>query len=172
LIFKENLTAYKIIGVLLILIGNIIIVFGAKFNKTYSKMILLRVLVCVLIAAANMLDAYNGKNFPLSFYMFFGYFGGGIIAYFLSKVSINKIKSQLKQNLIGQLLMGILAALGYFCFLQAFNYAEKSIVIPISYVNSILLVILGIVFLKERKFLWKKIIAIIVVFLGSVFVNL
>jgi len=172
LIFNESITANKIIGVLFILVGNIVIVFGTKFNKLDSRMIMLRIFNCIIIASGNLIDANNSKNFPLSFYMFVGYFGGGIIAYFGSRVSIAKLKEQLHQNLKGQLIMGIASAISYYCFLQAFVYAEKSIVIPITYSNSVILVILGILFLRETKSLWKKIVAILIVFFGSVLINL
>ena len=132
---------------------------------------MLRLLVCVMFAASNIIDGHNGKNFPLSFYIFIGYFGGGLIAYLASRVSISKLKDELKGNLKMQLIMGTISAFGYYMFLQAFNYAEKSIVIPITYVNTIITVILGIVILKETKSLWRKILAIIIVFLGSVLVN-
>jgi drug/metabolite transporter (DMT)-like permease len=172
LLFRETATVNKILGVLMILGGNIIVMFGTKFNKQDSKMIYLRILVCVMLAIGNLIDSRNGRNFPLSFYTFIGFFVGGIISYIGAKTNVAELKSEMKTNFWGQIIMGSTSAFGYILFLQAFNFAETSIVIPLSYINTIITVILGIVFLKERHSLWKKIIAIFIVFFGSLLINL
>jgi drug/metabolite transporter (DMT)-like permease len=171
-LFKESITLNKILGVVFIIAGNIFVLNGTKFSKLDTKMIIYKIIVCVMFAVANLLDGYNGKNFPSSFYIFFGYVLGGVIAYFGSKICFEKVKEQFKENSKALIIMGFTAALGYYFFLQAFNFADKSIVIPLAYLSSIITVLLGITILKETKSLWKKIISIIIVFLGSVLINL
>ena len=172
LLFKESLTIGKIFGVLFIIIGNIIVVTGYKHNKQNNKMIALRVLACFIMGVANLIDGYNGKFFPLSFYIIVSYIIGGVIAYYGGKMNIAMIKEEIKSNCLGQITLGICASVGYFLFLQAFNYAEKSIVFPLAYTNTIMVVVLGIIFLKEWDSIKKKIFAVILAFIGSVLINL
>lgn len=172
LLFKEELSIGKIFGVLLIIIGNIIVVTGYKHNKQNNRMIALRVLSCFLMGVANLIDGYNFKFFPLSFYIIVSYIAGGLIVYYGGKMNLSIIKEELKSNWLAEVFMGICASIGYFLFLQAFIYAEKSIVFPLAYTNTIMVVLLGIILLKERDSFKKKIFAVILVFLGSVLINI
>lgn len=172
LLFKESLTIGKIFGVILIIIGNVIVVTGYKHNKQNNRMIILRMLSCLIMGIANLIDGYNFKFFPLSFYILFSYIVGSAIVYYGGKMNLSIIKEELKSNWLAETIMGICASVGYFLFLQAFNYAEKSVVFPLAYTNTIIVVLLGIIFLKETDTIKKKIIAVIMVFIGSVLINL
>jgi drug/metabolite transporter (DMT)-like permease len=173
LIFNENLTIGKIFGVVFILSGNLLVVgFNKKQAKLDSKGVFFRILASVIIAIGNIIDGQNSKFFPLSFYVFFGYFFGGVINIVLSNVKVSGLVEEFKSNKWGQIGMAVFASLGYFLFLTAFKYTQKSIAIPVSYAGAVIAVVMGIFILKEKNDKWRKLFAVAIVFIGSVLLSI
>ena len=171
IVFNESATLGKIIGVIMILLGNFIVVGFKKKGKLDYKAVFLKIFASLLFGLANVIDGANSKNFPLSFYVFVGYFFGGVISMVFSDVKFSMLVDEFKSNKWGQIGMAVTASLGYFLFLTSFKYTQKTIAIPLSYTSAVIAVVMGIVILKEKNDLWRKLVAVAIVFTGSVLLS-
>lgn len=172
-LFNEELTILKLSGMLLLLVGNVVLIGKSWQNKSISREGLkYQILSSVVFSVALMLDAFNSVNFSVSLYSFFAYFVSGIFMWIIARVSWKEIKYEVKTNWKGQLIMGGFSALGYYLFVKSFALAEKTVVMPVNNLGTIIVVILGFVFLKETKDMKRKIIAAILAFGGAVLLSI
>lgn len=70
-------------------------------------------------------------------------------------------------------LNGLFLSATYYCVMRAYELGgEVSRMYPIQQLESVILPLLGIVFLKERKHLYQKVIAAIIAFIGVLLIRL
>ena len=173
LLFREEVTVFKLAGIALLLVGNVVLIGKAWKNKTVNrKGVKLQILASVVYTIALMLDASNSANFSVSLYAFFAYFLGGLFMIPLARVSIKEIRSEIKTNWKSQLIMGIFSATGYYLLIKAFALAEKTVIVPVNNLGTVIVVILGIIFLKEIKDVKRKIFAAVLAFAGAVLLSI
>lgn len=171
--FRELVTFNKVLGIGLLLLGNGLIIAGSWKHKTVDpEGVKLRILAALTTSIALLLDAANSANFSISLYSFFAYGLGGVIMWIITRVSWNEIKWETTHNWKGQLIMALLSVFGYIMLLKAFALAPKTIVVPLNYMSTIIVVLLGIVILKEKAHLKRKIIAAILAFAGAVLLSI
>lgn len=172
-LFREDVTWMKLAGIALLLVGNVVLIGKAWRNKTINKKgIVLQILASIVASISLMLDAVNSVNFSVSLYGFFAYFVAGILMIPLARVSIKAIKSELKTNWKSQLIMGVFSAAGYYLLIKSFTLAEKTVVVPVNNLGTVIVVILGIIFLKEIKDVKRKIFAAVLAFAGAVLLSI
>lgn len=172
-LFHEDLTWAKLLGIALLVGGNLILIGPAWKQKNVNpKGLLLRALASVAITMSILLDASNSHNFSVSFYAFMAYMGGGVFSWLMSRNTFAEVKDAFVSNWRLQLIMGALSAVGYYFFIKAFALAPKIVVVPLNNLNAILVVLLGIVLLKETKNTKLKIIAGILAFAGAVLLSI
>lgn len=167
LLFSETLSAFKLSGVFLIILGNVLIAW--KGNKiTLSKGIILISIGVFLFSVNSLVDKSFAASFSPSFYKFFLIFIESIVLFFAFSQNLTKIKKEFKIHGLYLLLVGPMIAYGTFFVIKAFQVqGEISKVLPIFSLSLPFSVILGIILLKEKEDIIKKIIAMLFVFSGS-----
>ena len=173
MVFGEPATLNKIIAVILILLANISILIkkksGAKIN---FKGIVIRLAASIILGSALIIDAKNSVNFSLPLYAFITYFFPGILTYIFSRANFSDVREHIARFYKGIFLMSLMGTLGYYFLIKSFQTLEKSIAAPLNNLSPVIMVCLGIVFLKETDRIWVKRFAVIIVFLAAVLLNL
>ncbi|MEI7579282.1 MAG: EamA family transporter [bacterium] len=176
LIFSESNTLSKMFGVALIILGNIVLVSKLSASKDLKKGILLRLVFAFCGAIGGLVDSkiQTDKLVSINLYSLIDWIFPGIIVTFIAfRFSSTKvIIKDIKKNFWGMLLMSVCAVMGTITIFRAYANEEKSIVNPILKLSTILVIILGIVFLKERKNLKAKFLATVIVFSGLILVSI
>ena len=68
--------------------------------------------------------------------------------------------------------MGLMGPIGYSALLYAYQIAPKSVVYPLNSLTTIFLVFMGILFLKEKSMIKRKLIAGVIVFIGAALLSI
>lgn len=173
IIFNEDVTLQKIIGVGLILSGNILLFIKGNKTKRISTIgVALRVLAAVTLAGALLIDAKNSSKFTITFYAFLVYLFPGIFTLLYSRSSLKDAEKEFINNKLGLLVTAFSGTLAYYFLIKSFAEVDKTIVVPINNSYTVILVVMGIIFLKETNDKLKKIFAALLVFIGVVVVGL
>lgn len=176
ILFQEPVTTNKVLGVLLIIIGNVVLFLNKKFDTRgiNRKGMFYLTLTVIALTITAFVDARLVQEFSINFYGMISYLIPGLltIPFLLRNLKGNEIKVGLKKFLNPILLMGVVAPLGYSALLEAYKLAPKSVVYPIGNISTLVLVLLGVIFLKEREKLQRKIIAAVIVVAGAILLSI
>mgnify|MGYP001604650133 CR=1 FL=1 len=164
---KESLSVWKIIGVILIVVGSIVTLSrGRKF--VINKGILAAFIYGWLITGTILIDKGISNNFSLPVYsMVFYFLSSAILTLLTGKQSINKIVIEWKINKWWSAAIGAQWALFSLTLLFAYAHEEASKAVPIMRVFIVLVTIYSVFIMKERERMWQKIIGAIVVTGGA-----
>lgn len=169
ILLGESVMTTKIIGVVLIIIAVLVVSVKnkvSKFNK-YSWIILFAIFFYALGAIFD--KKLNNFGNPLS-YLTLSFATAG-----LSMLSIyyKRTKRAFKETFrnknfwVGIVSNGFLYSLGFWSLFEAYNRGgEVSRMFPITLSLSVIIPILGIIFLKERDNIAKKLIAVVIMVSG------
>ncbi len=164
ILLKEALTLQKILGSLAILLATFLVVIkntDLKLNKPFFA-----ALVCATALALGWtIDKTVSSKVSLSLYTAI-IWSLPLIFIFLPGLSLKSIKREFQIAGWKIPLLALINVLGFYFQLKAFSLQDASRVIPISSSSAVLTVIGGIFILKERTHLIRKIIAVILVFIG------
>jgi drug/metabolite transporter (DMT)-like permease len=143
-------------------------IFKAKIS---AKGLIFSLISAVCFGLVMLVDKHNSANYSTGIYIILAFLIPGIITGVSSKLPIKTYIKEVFAIKWLVLLSGILAAVGYYALIESFKYIETSIVSTINSMNTIFVVLIGIVFLKEKTDFWRKIIAVIIVFIGIFILN-
>jgi drug/metabolite transporter (DMT)-like permease len=167
----ESLTQVKILGVGLIIFGNLAILWEGK-KLELSRGLFLVLIASFLTGGISFIEKLLvGKMLSPALY--------GAAAFSLSSVWIflyllkrkEQIRSQIRTHKTEALVVGFLLALNVYLIAKAVALGEISKVVPIHNLAVILIVLSGIVFLKEQDKIPQKIIGAIIAFIGVFFLR-
>lgn len=169
----ETLTISKVIGTILIFFGIVLVTYKKKEtkSKTSTRGVVYSIIAALIMATVLSLDKYAMNYFNAEMYPFLVFF---LPVFFLAPFVINRIdevKSVFKNSFKWTFLVIILAVSHYYLILKAFQYLEATVVIPILELSALFAVLGGIIILKERENMGKKIIATIICMIGAVLVT-
>lgn len=171
----ELITLNKIIGTVLIFIGLIIITYQEKtsFGSFKDKGVQITLLYSFLFALVTIVDKYALSYFNAETYGFLVYLFPGIILLIMNRKSKHdEILNLLKKFWFAILIVAI-TSFGYYYFkLKALELADATLVFPIIRGATIFTVLGGIVLFNEKENLLKKLISIIIIFCGIIFLSL
>lgn len=167
---SEKATLDKILGTLLIIVGNIIIISGPK-NFKFNRGFAFALIASIALGLAYTVDKKASAFYPLFVYIFISYFVPPMYNLLIPPLSLNTIKEEVKRASWRIWAMGLVGAGGYCSLIYAFSRADASKVIPISTTSSILTVMAGAIFLKEKSNVLRKIVAILIAFAGVVLIR-
>jgi drug/metabolite transporter (DMT)-like permease len=169
LLLNEPLLLNKLIGIAFIIAAVLIVSLknkGSSFNK-YSWILLFSAFFYALGAIFD--KKLNTFGNPLS-YLTLSFATAGI---FMFLINFKRTKIAFKETFrnknfwVGISINGILYSLGFWALFEAYNRGgEVSRMFPITLSMSVIIPILGIIFLKERDNIAKKLIAIVIMILG------
>ncbi|MDP3742274.1 MAG: DMT family transporter [Candidatus Micrarchaeota archaeon] len=172
LFLRETISAEKILGVVLIFAGLILLTYKKSigFSDLKSKGVSLTILSAFFVSCALIIDKFATQFFPLGMYSFIVY---ALPVVFLVPFALQRkadVKSIVKNKFAATLGTVILGAASYYFILNAFKFAEASVVIPIAELSMLVTVAGGALVLREKVDA-KKIIAAVVVIAGAVLLS-
>ncbi len=166
----ESFTLQKVVAVMLILLGNLLIVYKGTTIK-FDKAFFLAVFAAVSIGIGLTIDKRASIAYALPVYAFINFFVPALYNIFLPPLPFSTIAREVKGALWKIALLAAIGVLGYYFTLKSLSLAEASKVVPIISSSIILVVLAGAIFLKERSHLGRKTIASICVCIGVVLLS-
>lgn len=163
-IYNEQLTINKILGFLLIMI-SLFLISIKKVKKIDWKPIGLALLANVFLGIGWALDKKGIYYFNSITYNVLAWLLPFIVICF-PYVKFSDIKKEIKISSWKIILLSFINVAAYFVNLKAQTLAEATKVIPIVQTSTIITVIFGVLLLKERTNLFKKILAGIIAVIG------
>lgn len=165
-VFRESFVIYKVIGALLILVGNASI-FYEKGKFKLNKYVIIAIFSNMALAVAVSAGIDVSKLFNLPIYISITLIGPAIIVKIFEKIPIKTIIEEYKHgNKKYFYATGIFWGLTIFFYFRSFQFGEIITIVPIKSTAVLLNVIVAYFLLHERKNLLKKIIAAIIVMAG------
>ncbi len=171
---KESLNALKILGTLLIFLGLVILYFkkGGRVFSLKDKGVQFMMLSILLFSFALLIDKTLVKFFDPGALAFLLYAIPTFVLFFIVVGKKSSFTEITIKNISTIALTSLLSASFYFTVLSAFRFAEANVVIPLTELSSLVTVFGGILFLKERSHIKKKILAAIIVVIGAILIGL
>jgi len=171
---NETISLGKVAGTLLIFIGIVVLSYKKNVKRPHieKKGIALIILSTMLISVALLIDKYALNFFTVATYTAPIYLMKPILLIPWVMKRKHHIKSIFKQSLIAVFATSALSVGYYYLTLMAFKQAEASAIVPITEMSTLFAVIGGIVILKERTFITRKLIAATIVVFGAILVAL
>jgi len=163
---KEILTSKKILAAVFILGASVLILYQKKKIEINNRGLIYTLLTSVFLGIAWDLDKILTNYYPTSFYVWLVYLFPGIFVYSLSPLSFADLKKEIDLASWKLLLLCLANVSAYYFLVRALALGEASKVVLITSSGSILVVLLGIIFLKERTHILKKLAAAVIVSIG------
>lgn len=170
---KETLTIGKFFGTILIFLAIWLVSYKSKKkdSKISTKGIVLSIISAIIMASALTFDKFAVQFFSPEMYPFMVYFLPAMILLPFCFNKTKEIKSIFKNNFKATLGTAFLGAIYYYLLLKAYTYLDVSIVIPITELSALIAVLGGIIFLKERKDIIRKLLAISIALVGGLLIS-
>jgi drug/metabolite transporter (DMT)-like permease len=163
-LYSEKLTLNYFIGFLLI-ITALLLVSLDKISVINWKGVMIGVIANVMLGIGWALDKKMLGYFNTETYNLFAWLFPLIILY-LPSLSFSEIKKEFKLSSWKIVLLAFFNVAGYFLNLKALILADATRVFPVAQTSTIFTVIFGIILLKEKKFLIRKIFAGVIAVIG------
>lgn len=163
-LYGERLTITKLLGSALILLSTFL-VSEIKRSKISAKGLSLAIMTSVMLGIAFSLDKKGAIFFSPETYNILGWIAPFIVLYFPG-IKVEEIKAEFKQFSWKIILLAFFNFIGFYLGLKAFILADATKVIPIIQLSTIITVIIGVFFLKEKNHFYKKILAGVIAVVG------
>ena len=168
----DNISLTGYFGILLITIGTLSIGFHETSKRKYQKGFVAALFVGACIAVYSLIDKMGVQNTEPYFYVAgMNLLTALFMAPFILKKYQNNILSYTKKCSASALLIAACSFSTYYVILYAFKYSQVSYVVALREVSIIIASLLGFYFLKESVTL-RKVIGIIIIFLGAACIRL
>ncbi len=164
-LYQESLSIPKVLGTMLIICA-IILVSWRRNSKYFKKGIWWVLLTQFLVGVAMGVDKMGARFFQADLYNILVWPLPLIIIYFPS-VKKSELIYEFKAGNWKILLMAFLNVFGYYASLKAFLLADATRVIPIMQTSVFVAVGLGIIGLKERSLLGRKVAGMMIAVAGA-----
>jgi drug/metabolite transporter (DMT)-like permease len=164
-LYSETLTAQKLLGGLLIIGALLTVSLNSKAKKSSIKGMLIAVPISIILGLGWMLDKKGAQLFHANTYNILVW-AIPVIFIYLPYMKLDEIKTELRITSWKIVLLAGLNVVGYLMQLKALEIAEATRVIPIVQTSTLFTVLLGIILLKERDFIGRKIIAGVMAIIG------
>lgn len=166
LIFREGVVAGKILGAVLIVIGNMLVLYKdrkLRLNK-YSFLALFSTFV---FATAISIDVGISKNFNLPVYIALTLIIPALMILIVEKLSIQNVLSEYRNgNKVFFLVAGLFWGLTIFFSLRSFQLGEVTVIAPLQATNVLLNVLIAFPLQKEKDRKLRKVFAAALIILG------
>lgn len=163
-LYKETLTLSKLAGSFLILL-SLLMVIERKKSMISFKGFLVGLTASVAAGIAMALDKKGATFFNPEIYNLLLWVAPLIILY-VPSIKFSEIKDQFKIFSWKIYLLSFFNFVGFYLGLKAFILADATKVIPVMQLSTLMTVIAGIFFLKEKNNIFKKIIAGVIAAVG------
>lgn len=167
-LYSEPLSLHKLLGGFLIIGALFLVSMNNKTKKFSKEGITVAVTISIMLGLGWMLDKLGAQFFNASTYNIFIWTVPIVFIYF-PHIGFDVMKTELKLASWKVILLAGLNVIGYLLQLKALEIAEATRVIPIVQTSTLLTILLGIVLLKEREHIPRKIIAGLMAISGAYF---
>lgn len=166
----ESFTWLKLVAVMFILLGNLLIVYKSAAIK-FDVPFLLAVLSAVVLGIGLTIDKHISVAYALPVYAFINFFAPALYNTFLPPIGFSTVIREARVAFWRIAVFAVASVLGYYFTLKAFSLADASRVVPIMSSSTLIVVLAGAIFLKERTHLGRKLIAGLCVCVGVVLIS-
>ena len=166
LIFREPFVVSKIAGGVLIVLGNTISLYR-KGRIEINRYIWLAILANMALASAMSIDIGISRQFNLPFYIMLTLILPSVMIMVIEKIKIEEIINEYQsKNRKYYLITGLMWGLAIFFSLRSFQFGKVTTIVPLQALSALFNIMIAYLFLKERDYLFKKIIAAILIIFG------
>ena len=171
--FNENLYLSQFLGIFLIFLGLVVIYWVRGKEYHFAKYHYYTLLYAILISCAYALDKYLLNYFSVVFFQVIIYFIPAIMTMVFIPNTYENMKCLAKpqKNNYIILLCCFFQMFSTLALYAAYKIGELSLVGPLAQTSTILTIIVGMIVLKERWNLKRKLIGIILTILGIAFIR-
>ena len=169
---KEEIVFKKILGALIIIIGNFVLTFD-KGKIKFNKYFIMCVISNFLFAVAMLINVGISNNFNLAFYTICTVSIPALFISIYEKKNITKLKNELNNLDKPKLLISSF----FWCMMlissvKAYQLGSVSVVAPLFALTSIINAIIEYIFNKNKNKFIQKLIASILVILGVILIKI
>ncbi len=170
LILKEQITIYKILGILLIILANLILFVNHKKKSIISMQGLkYSLIVAVFLALGWLFDTINVPAWGVATFSIVSFIFPSIMSMFFPKLTLSDLRQELALNKFWHIAaLGSLNLMGYAFLLKALTLGPATSVVPITGSSTPFIIIFGVIFLGEKEYLGRKLIATLLT-VGAIF---
>lgn len=169
---KEKFSFYSLSGAILLLLANFILLYEKK-KFTWNRAIKLGVLGSFVYAVALFIDINIASYFNLAFYVLLSLFIPSLLIFLFERLSLKDIKKEFKVgNKLYLFLTSFSWGMSILTQLRAYQLGNITIVAPLCALSPILNVFVSYFFLKEKKRLFTKVIAGVLILLGIILIQM
>lgn len=165
LLLNEVMTVKKILAAALILGGSVFVLYKGD-KKIKDKGLIYALITAISLGFGWTIDKKVSVFYPTSLYVLIGYSIPTFYVWAIPPLPFEAIKKEFRQASWKVILLALINVLGYYTMVKAFAFGEASRITLITSTTSIFVVLAGIIALKERTNIIKKILAGIIVSSG------
>lgn len=172
--FQEALNLSKIIGVLLIFGGLAVIYWWPGHKKPQGKAHLYVFLYTLLISGGSALDKFAVNYFSVAFYQMVIFTIPALMTVVMVPGTLAKIRPLVRPGKTAVLILAscLLSTIACLSLYRAYQVGgELSVIGPLAQTSTVLTIAIGIIFLRERWNLRRKLIGIALTLLGVIFIK-
>jgi len=163
--YSERITVNKILGSILIISALFLVSIHKEAKKTSRKGIVIAVIISIMLGLGWILDKQGAQLFnPITYNILIWVVP--IIFIYFPGIKFEAVKTELKLASWKVILLAGLNVTGYLMQLKALAITEATKVIPIVQTSTIFTVLMGIFLLKEKEYVFRKIIASLIAVSG------
>lgn len=169
---KELFTINKALATILILISTYL-VSVKSFDLKFKKGLVYILIATLALGLVRPLDKIASTYFSLPLYTFAVYAGPVFfMSIFPKLIKFKELRNEFVMGGWKIVLLGAINILEYYFMIKAYQIADASLVIPVVSLSTVLTVLIGIVFLKERDNIIRKVIAGFLAFAGVILMKM
>lgn len=170
ILYSEPLTGAKIVGVFLILLSLLLVSYTKTKDKVPLQAVAHGILTFLFLGTAWTLDKQGATYFGAETYNVLIWITP-ILFIYLPHIKMRDIICEFKTSHWKILALAVLNVSGYLLQLKALEMHEATRVIPIIQTSTVFTVMAGVLFLKERENIFRKILAGVVALVGVVLLS-
>jgi drug/metabolite transporter (DMT)-like permease len=169
LFLRESVTLAKIAAVILIIGGNLLVVVARGKGKiNFDKATITAIIAAVALGLAWTVDKKASTGYTASLYSLIAWVLPTIINLLSPPIPKEKFKIEWKSGGKGIVVLAMINVLVYYLQIKTITLTESSKAVPVMSMSTILVVLFGIIFLKEKDHIRAKILASILVVAGVI----
>lgn len=169
---KESFSSQQALGTLLIIL-SVIIVSWKKQKFTFNKGFVFSVLAAAFIGLAFTNDAFIVQNFDVPSYLTIAFIIPALAVWIIYPKSAMKIRPLFeKQTLLKLGLLSFFSAISTITFFLAYQVGKNaSQIATLNQIATIVIVVLSVIFLRERSDLLRKLLGAVISFVGVILIK-
>ncbi len=170
--FKEEIIIKKLLGALLILIGNILVLYK-KGKFEWNKYIIFSLLGNLAMSIGISVDVGISDQFNLPLYVALTLIVPSLLILITERVKVNSVIDEFKQG-NKKAILAVIASWGIMIIsmLRAYQFGTVTTIAPLCALTTILNVFVAYFALKEKDSLFKKILSAVIVIIGIILIKI